>query len=107
MTNAAITYMLIQLLIKQLPLVVTQYLFHASTTRDHAQLRPKDAIILQFLHCLDNVTWNIRLYSILSWSKIGRILHQGGKVGRILHRIISERKVGRILYHNFKEMNFL
>ena len=36
--------MLIQSLIKQL----TQYLFHASAKSDHAQLRPKDAIILQF-----------------------------------------------------------
>ena len=47
-TNATITCMLIQSLIKQLPLVVTQYLFHASATSNHAQLRPKDAIILQF-----------------------------------------------------------
>ena len=44
---------------------------------------------------------------MLSWSKIGRILHQGGKVGRILHRILSERKVGRIVHYNFTEMNFL
>ena len=35
-----------------LPLVVTQYLFHASTTSDHAQLRPKNAIILQFCFAL-------------------------------------------------------
>ena len=48
MTNATITYRLIQSLMKQLPLVVNQYLFHASTASDHAQLRPKDAIILQF-----------------------------------------------------------
>ena len=47
-TNLSIMYMLIQLLEEQLPLVVTQYLFHASTTSDHAQLRPEDAIILQF-----------------------------------------------------------
>ena len=59
--NATITYMLIQLHMKQLPLVVAQYLFHASTTSDHAQLCPKDAIILQFLRCLGNVTWNICL----------------------------------------------
>ena len=39
--------MLIRELMKQLPSVVTQYLFHASATSDHAQLRPKDAIILQ------------------------------------------------------------
>ena len=47
-TNATITYMLIQSLIKQLPLAVAQYLFRASTTSDHAQLHPEDAIILQF-----------------------------------------------------------
>ena len=47
-TNATITYMLIQSFIKQLPLIVTQYLFHSSATTDHAQMRPKDAIILQF-----------------------------------------------------------
>ena len=40
--------MLIQSLIKQFPLFVTQYVFHASATSDDAQLRPKDAIILQF-----------------------------------------------------------
>ena len=47
-TNASIMYMLIQLLKEQLSLVVTQCLFHASTTSDHAQLSPEDAIILQF-----------------------------------------------------------
>ena len=41
-------HMLIQLLKEQLSLVVTQCLFHAPTTSDHAQLRPEDAIILQF-----------------------------------------------------------
>ena len=40
--------MLIESLITQLFLVVTQYLFHASATSNHVQLRPKDAIILQF-----------------------------------------------------------
>ena len=44
---------------------------------------------------------------ILSRSKSGRILYQGGKVGRILHRILSKRKVGRIPHYNFIEMNFL
>ena len=33
--------------------------------------------------------------------------YQGGKVGRILHRILSERKVGRILHHSFTDLNFL
>ena len=47
-TNASIMYMLIQLLKEQLSLVATQCLFHAPTTSDHAQLRPEDAIILQF-----------------------------------------------------------
>ena len=47
-TNASIMYMLIQLLKEQLSLVVTQCLFYVSTTSDHAQLRPEDAIILQF-----------------------------------------------------------
>ena len=47
-TDAAIMYIVIQLLKEQLSLVVTQCLFHASTTSDHAQLRPEDAIILQF-----------------------------------------------------------
>ena len=47
-TNAAIMYILIRLPKEQLSSVVTQYLFHAHTTSDHAQLRPKDAIILQF-----------------------------------------------------------
>ena len=48
MTNAFIKYILIQLLKEQLSLVVTQCLFHAPTTSDHAQLRAEDAIILQF-----------------------------------------------------------
>ena len=64
-TNAAIMYILVQLPKEQLSLVVTQCLFHASTTSDHAQLRPEDAIILQFLHCNGDVTsWNIRLYCV-------------------------------------------
>ena len=33
---------------EQLSLVVTQCLFHTPTASDHAQLRPEDAIILQF-----------------------------------------------------------
>ena len=47
-TNASVIYILMQLLEEPLSLVVTQCLFHASTTSDHAQLRPEDAIILQF-----------------------------------------------------------
>ena len=43
-----IMYMLIQLFKEQLSLVVTQCLFHAPTINDHPQLRPEDAIILQF-----------------------------------------------------------
>ena len=41
-------YMLTESLKEQLSLVVTQCLFHAPITSDHAQLRPEDAIILQF-----------------------------------------------------------
>ena len=48
MRNASIMDILIQLLKEQLSLVVTQCLFHTSATSDHAQLRPEDAIILQF-----------------------------------------------------------
>ena len=44
-------YILIQLLKEQLSLVVPQCLLHASTASDNAQLRPEDAIILQF--CVD------------------------------------------------------
>ena len=47
MTNSSTTYM-IQSAIEQLPLVVTQCLFHASSTGEYAQLRPEAAIILQF-----------------------------------------------------------
>ena len=37
---------------------------HACNKSDHLQLRP-EAIILQFLRCLGNVTlWNIRLYLV-------------------------------------------
>ena len=46
--NASIMYMLIQLLKEQLSLIVIQCLFHASTTSDHAQLRPEDDTVLQF-----------------------------------------------------------
>ena len=56
------TYVLIKSFIKQLALVVKQCFFHACNKSDHLQLRPEAAIILQFLHCLGNVTsWNIRL----------------------------------------------
>ena len=48
MTNSSTTYMLLQSTIEQLPLVVTQCLFHASSTNEYAQLRPESAIILQF-----------------------------------------------------------
>ena len=48
MTNSSTTYMMIQSGIEQLPLVVTQCLFHASSTSEYAQLRPEAAIILQF-----------------------------------------------------------
>ena len=58
-------YILVQLLKEQLSLVVTQCLCRASTTSDHAQLRPEEAIILQFLRCLGDVTsWDIRLYGV-------------------------------------------
>ena len=46
--NSSITYMLIQSATEQLPLVVTQCLFHASSTSGCSQLRPEAAIILQF-----------------------------------------------------------
>ena len=48
MTNSSTIYMLIQSAIEQLPLVVTQCLFYASSTSECARLRPEDAIILQF-----------------------------------------------------------
>ena len=48
MTNLSTTYMMIQSAIEQLPPVVTQCLFHASSVSEYAQLRPEDAIILQF-----------------------------------------------------------
>ena len=47
-TNSSTTYMLIQSYTEQLPLVVTQCLFHASSTSKYAKLRPEAAIILQF-----------------------------------------------------------
>ena len=48
---------------KQLPLVVTQYLFHDSSTGQHTQLRPEFATILTLLGCPGTVTSrNIRLY---------------------------------------------
>ena len=47
-TNSSTAYMLIQSAIEQLPLIVTQCLFHASSTSEYAQLRPEAAIILQF-----------------------------------------------------------
>ena len=47
-TNSSTTYMLIQSAIEQLPLVVTQCLFRASSTSEYAQLCPEAAIILQF-----------------------------------------------------------
>ena len=48
MTNSSTTYMMIQSAMEQLPPVVTQCLFHASSTSEYAQLRPEAAIILQF-----------------------------------------------------------
>ena len=53
-------YILIQLLKEQLSLVVTQCLFHASTTSDHAQLRPEDAIMLQF--CVALAMWHHEIF---------------------------------------------
>ena len=46
-TNSS-TYKMIQSATEQLPPVVTQCLFHASSASEYAQLRPEDAIILQF-----------------------------------------------------------
>ena len=58
-----ISLKLIQSFIKQLTLLGKQCFFHACNKSDHLQLRPEAAVILQFLHCLGNVTsWNIRLY---------------------------------------------
>ena len=48
MTNSITTCMLIQSTIERLPLVVTQCLFHASSTDEYALLRPEAAIMLQF-----------------------------------------------------------
>ena len=47
---------IIQSFTKQLTLVVKQCFFHACNESDDLQLRPEDAIILQFLLCLGNVT---------------------------------------------------
>ena len=44
MTNPSTTYMLIQSAIEQLPLVVTQCLFHASSTSEYDQLRPEPTL---------------------------------------------------------------
>ena len=55
-TNASIMYMLIQLLKEQLSLIVIQCLFHASTTSDHAQLRPEYDTVLQF--CVALAMWH-------------------------------------------------
>ena len=64
-TNASIMYMLIQLLKEQLSLVVTQCLFYASTTSDHAQLRPEDTVIFQFCVALTMLHHGILVYTIL------------------------------------------
>ena len=56
--------MLIQLPKEQLSLVVTQCLFHALITSDYAQLRPEDAIILQFCAALAMWHHGIFVYSI-------------------------------------------
>ena len=49
------------LLKEQSFLVVTQCLFHASTTSNHAQLRPEERHYTPILRCLGDVTsWNIR-----------------------------------------------
>ena len=48
MTNPSTTYMMIKSATEQLPPVVTQCLFHASSTSEYAQLRPGAAIIFQF-----------------------------------------------------------
>ena len=59
------TYVLIQSFIKQLTLVVKQCFFYACSKSNCLQLCPEAAIILQFLHCLGNVTsWNIRQYTL-------------------------------------------
>ena len=47
-TNAAIMYILIRLPKEQPSLIVTQCLFHASTTSDHAQLRPEEKCYSNF-----------------------------------------------------------
>ena len=67
--DLSITYVLIQSFIMQLSLVVQECFFHGCNKSDHLQLRTA-TIILQFLHCLGNVTsWNIRLYlkSLSAW----------------------------------------
>ena len=67
-TDASIMYIVMQLLKEQLSLVVTQCLFHASTTSDYAQLSPEDAIILQF--CVALAMWHhgVFVYSTVAAS---------------------------------------
>ena len=50
-SNSSTTYMMIQSAIEHL-LVVTQCLFHASSTSEYAQLRPEAVIIHQFFATL-------------------------------------------------------
>ena len=45
---------------EQLPLVVTQCLFHVSNTSEYAQLRPEAAIIVQF--CVALAVWDHEIF---------------------------------------------
>ena len=107
--------MLIQSPIKQLPLVVTQYLFHASATCDHAQLHPKDAIILQF--CVALAMWHhgifvyrqkmfwetlrcicIHCQNFISIEAAVQVLGEGGEgsLSPPLGQGVGKRHVGRV-----------
>ena len=65
-TNWSTTYMLTQSSIEQLPLVVTQCLFHASSANEYAQLRTEAAIILQF--CVALAMWGHEIF-VYDWKK--------------------------------------
>ena len=83
-TNASIMYMLIQLLKKQLSLVLS--LFHAPTTSDHVQLRPKDAIIHQF--CIALVMWHhgIFVYRFIKFGNVGSVCQKAKNFSFVLSK---------------------
>ena len=115
MTNASIMYILMQLLWEQLSLVVTQCLFHASTTSDHAQLSPEDAIILKF--CVALTMWHhgIFVYTKLSGLALKLITKYWGKdvlqkvSPRALWQLLIlklKHRVSEVLQRDCSKLNF-